>query len=761
MRKLLQLAVLLLAAPLAYAQCSATPPAQAAGYSCVFQDLFTPLSLTTFTNNNPAYNWYQGVFIWPNSGSITNPSNTALINWVPADGSGGTYMSTTSANGTGRAWKYGYFQAVLKFNPVTGNWPAFWMFANQMNQSGVQTGGELDGIEWQSNTPTTGYGTVHSWVNGSDVGNNNGSNTWALPGGTDLSQYHTYGFLWTPTEIKWYFDNTLVESYPTTSEPFNTAFNNSGPFYLILNETAGCYFTQPCAGQASPLNMQVQSVEVFQQSTGNACPTAANYVNPSNPTGSLVTLASLGINSCYYVDAAGSDSATGADESHPWAHAPFMPSATGVPAALASSLSGTGAAGLGFIFKGGDTWHFGDSGSSPYTGGTWEFNTGTLWSGTSANPIYFGVDPAWFSGSSWTRPIFTGDSPPCGPGTVGGNCNAYSANYWQQYYVSSCPHTISGSNMLDVSWISHYIFDNFEMTGMCMNSVGQPFSSNEYVTYNSVHGQQTFENLYIHGWSHTAFAGPNGSGSCTGSNVCMDQYAFGGTPLDTTSTPSDKLLFDVVDGSDSDPVALGAAFAPWYDVSYSAFRYTSQGLIRQLHTFHDNLYEYFFENGHSNVLENTSEWTGNNVVYNNVFRHLEDVGGTNGAGVWLEPGIGKTDYFFDNSIYTEGQMELYNVGNTEGVGNIGTQILFNNTMDFTSGTGNDIACQPGGYANPVDTTNNHFITETTAVSSTCSGQWTAVTDLSMNHATAAAAGYNVSQTYANSPTFRVESDCRR
>ena len=40
---------------------------------------------------------------------------------------------------------------------------------------------------------------------------------------------------------------------------------------------------------------------------GGTCPSGANYVNPSNATGSLVTLSSLGITNCYYIAANGSD----------------------------------------------------------------------------------------------------------------------------------------------------------------------------------------------------------------------------------------------------------------------------------------------------------------------------------------------------------------------------------------------------------------------------------------------------------------------
>jgi hypothetical protein len=72
--------------------------------------------------------------------------------------------------------------------------------------------------------------------------------------------------------------------------------------------------------------------------TGGACPSGANYVNTANPNGSLVTLSSLGVTSCYYIDytnsgGAASDSNAGTSESAPWLHAPSMANATGTPAA--------------------------------------------------------------------------------------------------------------------------------------------------------------------------------------------------------------------------------------------------------------------------------------------------------------------------------------------------------------------------------------------------------------------------------------------
>ena len=96
---------------------------------------------------------------------------------------------------------------------------------------------------------------------------------------------------------------------------------------------------------------------------GGACPSGANYTNPSNPTGPLVTLSTLGITSCYFIAANGSDSNSGTSEASPWLHAPGMGNCSNTCAGVSPNT-----AGIGFIFRGGDTWHFGNSSATPYTG---------------------------------------------------------------------------------------------------------------------------------------------------------------------------------------------------------------------------------------------------------------------------------------------------------------------------------------------------------------------------------------------------------
>jgi beta-glucanase (GH16 family) len=155
----------------------------------------------------------------------------------------------------------------MAFDPATGSFPALWLMPVYGNLKSVQTGPELDMFEWQSNTSTLGYGTVHAWVSGTDTGNNSSSNSWSIPGGTTLSNFNTYGILWTPTAVSWYFNNSLVETYSTTSAPFNAQFAGQYAMFLIISQFAGCNWTwyqnTPCPDQVSPINMQVQWVHIY------------------------------------------------------------------------------------------------------------------------------------------------------------------------------------------------------------------------------------------------------------------------------------------------------------------------------------------------------------------------------------------------------------------------------------------------------------------------------------------------------------------
>src|SRR5437899_2623631 len=96
--------------------------------------------------------------------------------------------------------------------------------------------------------------------------------------------------------------------------------------------------------------------------------------------------------STYYIDwLNGNDANSGTSQSTPWKHAPGMQGFAGAY---------SHAAGDRFIFRGGVTW--------PNEAFCWRISNG----GVSGNPDYYGVDNTFFTGASWTRPIFDGGLAP-------------------------------------------------------------------------------------------------------------------------------------------------------------------------------------------------------------------------------------------------------------------------------------------------------------------------------------------------------------
>lgn len=489
---------------------------------------------------------------------------------------------------------------------------------------------------------------------------------------------------------------------------------------------------------------------------GGACPSVATYTSLTNPTGAQVTLSSLGITSCYFVAANGVDTNTGTDESHPWLHAPWMPNCANSCATIQNALV---PAGTGIIFRGGDTWHMGNSGAAPYTGGGWNINTHTT-NGTAANPIYIGVDSTWFSGGSWARPILTGDNPLCSQALVNGTTclSGTIPNGTPQYYVSSCSFQIAGNGnqMVDFTSRKYYIFDNFEMLGICEQTTGQPGHHDVYFSYGSPAGPLYFLNNYVHGSSHLQFAANNGA-NCAGL-VCFGISTFQGGGAGTPET----IALNVIDYTDSDPAANGLCQSGFANVFYNVFDGTSQCITAGMHLVHDNLYINFFENGHSNVLEsnNNADASGTNAVYNNVFFNIESAC-TSACGVflWPSPPTGTTDYVFNNIFYNVGNMEIFNVGLNGS--DQGPLVVFNNTwqLGFSGALfGNSI----NTHVHLLTSANNHLIGPGTLYAcNTC--QVTDITNL-VQTATQANSNstphfdqYTSSETFAFSPTASTNS----
>jgi hypothetical protein len=421
------------------------------------------------------------------------------------------------------------------------------------------------------------------------------------------------------------------------------------------------------------------------QASGGACPA-------SSPV--------AGNNSCFFIAANGSDNNSGTDEASPWQHAPGMPACSGQclteRTALGGSWNNFGQShpGVGFIFKGGDTWHFGNPSATPYTGGTYyngwggNNNATCAYEGVQTGCFYIGVDTSWFSGGSWTRPIFTGDNPlatspvaSCPFPTIGGGAS-----------LPQVPNNIIMVEANDTQ--GGVIVDSFEFTGLCSNDTtgsGNNFGNDTFVLDGSdlspnqggTHGPNFKVNLYFHGWSVTTAEANNVCDSgCV--NTIANCTVIGGGSYSV-------LDHVVIDGSDADATHCSTMAWPhvWH-VRDSIFRYTANVNTAGCHDWHDNIFEYFSAmkpTAHGNLLEcnNDATTTTANVFYNNIMRHLDPSWSTAGqVGLWFCPNT-TPEYWFGNLQYdmvaSHGVMwSIVGPPGYPSCDNTGTQKFFNNTI---------------------------------------------------------------------------------
>lgn len=474
-----------------------------------------------------------------------------------------------------------------------------------------------------------------------------------------------------------------------------------------------------------------------------------------------------GVTTCYFVAANGSDSNDGRSEVAPWLYSPGMNSCASACLTKYNSIkaggAGTGAAGVGLIFRGGDTWHFGNSGASPYAGNvsTCAFN-GTTAAGlcfdnfqaSSGSPFYAGVDTSWYTGTSWARPILTADNSLCNSGTLGtmpdgatcSNGTDPTGRGQATYVVSSCPYQVGGANVLvDIGFSKYITVDNFEMVGLCAKTVGQINGADLFMNTAGEQGPNNVTNNYIHGDSHLQYAFANSSASCTSSVMCFDMYVFNGVL--GAGTVGNTIQNNVIDFADSDPAGTGlcAPGTTLYNFSYNVVRYNSQCIPKNVDVVHDNLFEFYYENGHSNLWEDADQGP-TAAYYNNVFRHLF------GALVFW-PGanaVSDSAYFFNNVTYDVTTSQYLDYGGTGVSSNAGTYFVFNNTFQSNGSSSTVIACSSTPSV-PFKNTNNHFVNDVGSFpASGCAGM-TNLTPLSMSNATATGDGYTSAQTFGYSP----------
>jgi hypothetical protein len=484
------------------------------------------------------------------------------------------------------------------------------------------------------------------------------------------------------------------------------------------------------------------------RAAGGACPSDAQYINPANPTGSFVTLASLGVTNCFYIAANGSDSNSGTSESTPWQHAPGMPNC-----ASGSACHITPVPGEGFIFRGGDTWHYFTG--SPQVGLPSGWPTGSkpnswdwIASGTANNEIYIGVDKSWFTGSAWARPVFTNDNP-----TSTGA-------------VSSCAFPQGNLNDITLDSVQYVQIDNFEFTGMCWNDLVQNNGVNSHVYLehfpNGPVSFETISNNYFHGWTHLPFT-PTTCGANPPSGVCNGPTAIDGQ---TATTQGTLIVFNVCDGADSDDLSFACVFGDGYDVEENVMRhFGGTQILNNCHILANNLFEYINnspdDRTHSDLWFCIGEYASDSFFYNNLFRFVgTEYNEPLSAVLWFNANNGFTDYVFNNvghDVNCAANCNNFGDPSSPHAGQI--SLVYNNTWESMNNT--SIWKNQNSTSYTVTTANNHYITNLgTGCASVWGGQFPNINggntscsgDVFQTIAAANAQGYKSANDYAPTAT---------
>lgn len=409
----------------------------------------------------------------------------------------------------------------------------------------------------------------------------------------------------------------------------------------------------------------------------------------------------------YYISQAGSDSNTPAQaksKSTPWKHHPYMASFTG------SGYSHN--AGDCFIFRGGDTWVDSDTPITIAAGGT------------SSVQDYYGVDPTWYTGSAWARPIldFQSDSSPQ-------NAINYDAGY--------------------VTW------DNWEVKDMSC-------SGSNYINlweYNGNHGV-VITNNYVHDFQTPVPL------TCSNTPVV---WASGG------SVTCDGLFdHNVIDGSDANK-------------GYGTLTNSSISCGTVTHNVVHDMCSGFNVSGSRivayNTIYNIGPWTGANVNCQSLGVHANSIQDTNDADIhdnvlyntaaeciaihpqadaaWPISHVYNNVYYYTSADSAEPQNDLCASGSSSGV-----IYIYNNTF-YCGDSGGDEGCiNIGSGGGTMYIGNNHYITSTggaeicvnespfnnSACGTVTNWNYYSSTELAMTYSTATADGYMATQTYAFSST---------
>ncbi len=140
---------------------------------------------------------------------------------------------------------YGYFEMRADLPEIGGTWPAFWLLPAD--------GGwppELDVVEIRGQDPNTLFMAAHSNAGAEHT------KAGATVHASDAEGFHTYGVLWTPDELVWYYDDVAVARAATPADMHD-------PMYMLVNLAVGGTAGPPSDGLATPAEMRIDYIRAY------------------------------------------------------------------------------------------------------------------------------------------------------------------------------------------------------------------------------------------------------------------------------------------------------------------------------------------------------------------------------------------------------------------------------------------------------------------------------------------------------------------
>jgi hypothetical protein len=389
--------------------------------------------------------------------------------------------------------------------------------------------------------------------------------------------------------------------------------------------------------------------------------------------GGILLAATQAFSASYYVDyASGLDSNSGTSVTSPWKRCPGMPG-------FAHAYQH--AAGDRFIFKGGVTWPSGCFPLSVSVGGT------------ASSGDYYGIDPTWYAGSSWSRPVFTGAGA-------------------------------TGVNLIVLGGGSYITVDGLELRDLVEgNSI--MLRGSTYVT---------MTNLYSHNWNH-------GSAGSMQPNGGIYNYGYPNT--------GNKVTHCTIDNFDGDGNS-GCCVYGTYEVEFCKLGNANDGVQKGTILIHDNE---FYELGRfwdpASHPDCTYLTASTPIYFYNNYMHGSLVGMIIYPTGWM--GAGPV-YVYNNLVWhTNGVPTVYMTVDGANA-NISTYV-YNNTFVHVANDGNGQMTVYAGGGNTCSVFNNLFINQgpVTSIATGQAGNHPSGNNIEYtSFAAAAAAGYTPQNLFAPS-----------